>query len=315
MASDGETHISTRRPRPPEQSDFALEIHFKPGEANPQRIFQAADSMIRALQRLDLALCEAIDNKIQPVMVLEEIEVGSLRVWLRNVLTSTEDDALKKLDWKPAVGKYLVRAKYAYIRWSNKDEPNRTITDLSKELLSIARETDVLQIPVYSPPSVSDLAESAKDIEAAKSHLIPNEDKITYIVPDEPPVDFDLAINWAPEELTALAVKETVRAENNRLTLIVRRPDYLGTTKWDFRHGKRQISAKIEDLEWLKKFQDREIDVRPGDALRCLVTIELSYGYDNELVSESFTITKVLEVMENRLFQISLFRDDAQRRD
>jgi hypothetical protein len=74
--------------------------------------------MIRALQRLDATLVEAIDSKIEPLMVLEEIESGSLVVWLKNILTATDDEALKKLDWKPAVGKYLVRAKHVYIRWA-----------------------------------------------------------------------------------------------------------------------------------------------------------------------------------------------------
>ena len=64
--------------------------------------------MIRALQGLDATLVGAIDTKIEPVMVLEEIESGSLIIWLRNILTAADDEALKKLDWKPAVGKYLV---------------------------------------------------------------------------------------------------------------------------------------------------------------------------------------------------------------
>ena len=63
----------------------------------------------------------------------------------------------------------------------------------------------------------------------------------------------------------------------------------------DFKRGEPnpyRISARIEDTNWLRSFQAREIDVRPGDALRCLATVEHSYGFDNELISENVTITK-----------------------
>ena len=49
-------------------------------------------------------------------MVLEEIETGSIKIWLGNQLNRVDDDALKKLDWKPLVGKYLVRAKYVFYK-------------------------------------------------------------------------------------------------------------------------------------------------------------------------------------------------------
>jgi hypothetical protein len=315
MARSGEVHAATRRPETPKDADFALRIDFKRGEQNPQRIFQAADLMIRALQRLDATFVGAIDTKIEPMMVLEEIESGSLIIWLRNILTSTDDEALKKLDWKPAVGKYLVRAKHAYIKWANREEPARTLLDLGREILNIAKETDVLQMPIYSAPPIQDLVDAAKDIEAAKTPLIPGEDKISYISADAPDVDFDLSIRWAPDELISLAIKETIKFENMPMTLVVRRPDYLGSTKWDFRHGKRQISARIEDAEWLRSFQSRKIDVRPGDALRCLATAEHSYGFDNELISENIIITKVVEVLENRFSQLGLFEDGSRRAD
>ena len=83
-------------------------------------------------------------------MVLEEIEAGSIKVWLRNILSSTDDQALKGLDWKPAVGKYLVRAKYAYLKWSNREGADGSLTALGREIQSIAKETDVLHLPDYS---------------------------------------------------------------------------------------------------------------------------------------------------------------------
>ena len=69
---------------------------------------------------------------------------------------------------------------------------------------------------------------------------------------------------------------------------------------------KRSISAKIEDEQWLQRFQNRGVDVRPGDALRCRVRVELSYGFDNELLEEKHYIEEVYDVLENKYRQGTL---------
>ncbi len=75
---------------------------------------------------------------------------------------------------------------------------------------------------------------------------------------------------------------------------------------WELRHGKRSISAKIEHEEWLREFQSRRVDVRPGDALKCAVRIEMMYGHDNELINEKYYVEKVQGVLENQYKQPAL---------
>ena len=102
------------------------------------------NDFIRGCERLDAELANTIDSNIETVMMLEDIEAGSIRVWLRNALRATEDDALKTFDWKPAVGKYLVRAKYVVLKWlDNEGTAPRSLPALAREIQSIAVETDV----------------------------------------------------------------------------------------------------------------------------------------------------------------------------
>lgn len=117
----------------------------------------------------------------------------------------------------------------------------------------------------------------------------------------------NLAIRWDIDKLESLAVKETVIFPIAPMILAVKKPDYLGDSKWELRHGKRSISAKIEDEDWLRKFQGRQVDVRPGDALRCDVKIEHLYGHDNELLSERYTVVRVNGVLADAHGQESLF--------
>ncbi len=312
---NNETGITTRKPDTPGDADFAIYINFKKGEGNPYRVFKVAEEVIKSFQKLDRALCVSVDSTIEPLMMLEEIETGSIKIWLKNALTSTDDQALKDIDWKPAVGKYLVRAKYAYINWANKSEGNVTLVELGNEIKKIAAETDVKHLPDYAPPPTQKLAVITQELDVAKRELIDG-DSLQYISPDEPPLDFDLKVYWSPEELDDMSIKETTKFDNMRMNLIVKKPDYLGASKWDFRHGSKQISASIHDDQWLIDFQHRNVDIRPGDAIRCLVSVENSYGYDNELVKETYTVTKVEEVLiEQAWKQDGLLSDDTKNLD
>ena len=128
-----EVTLTTRKPEPP-KADFAFYIDFKKGEGSASRVFAATHDFIKACERLDRQLVTSIDSSIETVMVLEDIEAASLKTWLRNVLRSTDDQALKDLDWKPQVGKYLVRAKYLVLCWIDEDDAPRDLPALGREI-------------------------------------------------------------------------------------------------------------------------------------------------------------------------------------
>lgn len=295
-------------PAPPKDADFAIIIDFKKGEGSPTRVFTAATDLIEAFQAIDKVLVRSVDSNITPLMMLEDVEVGSLKVWLRNALQSTDDQALKDLDWKPAVGKYLVRAKYMVMSWIDDDTTPKSLPDLRKDLQKLASETEVRRLPDYSPPDPAGLIDAAQRIQTAKDMLLP-EDK-AFIESGDGRLEIDISVRLEPDQLSEMATKETIRMPPAQMILAVKKPDYLGASKWDFRLGRRAISARIEHDAFLAEFQGRKQDVRPGDALRCMVAIEMRYGFDNELISETYVVTEVVEVLEDRYDQGELFDDE-----
>jgi hypothetical protein len=300
-----EVTLTSRRPEPP-IADFAFEIDFKRCEGSASRVFLAINDFIRGCEQIDAELAHGIDTGIETVLVLEDIEAGSIKVWLRNILRGVEDDALKTLDWKRAVGTYLVRAKYVIIRWLDDESSPKSLPTLAREIQEIAAETDVRHLPDYQAPSPKALLDAARDFAAAKNQLVPG-DKAAYIPRDGEPLEINLSVRWNIEDIEAMAVRETVEFPIATMILAVKKPDYLGDSNWELRHGKRAISAKIEDVGWLKRFQGRQVDVRPGDALRCNVRIEHLYGHDNELLTERYTIIHVNEVLVDSYRQGNLF--------
>jgi hypothetical protein len=224
-----------------------------------------------------------------------------------------DDQAILTLDWKPLVGKYLVAAKYAFVRWVN-DEDERarpgSLADLRRHFLTLARETDVQHIAAYGVPSATDILTSAGEVAGALSRLT-DKDRAQFIS-EQGTAAFNMELDWGAVDLESLAVREEITMPPSPMILAVRRPDYLGEAQWEFRWGKRTIRAKITDQDWLRRFQSRSVDVRPGDALRCIAVQQVRYGYDNELISETFTIQTVEAVLENQYRQDDLFDPDER---
>ena len=254
--------------------------------------------LIERFQEIDKDLAGSIDVKIEPVMALEEIESGSITVWLRSALDAVEDSALKNLNWKPAVGKYLVKTKYLLINFldnkteiSNRDE----IENLSSQLLKAAQETDVRRIPTYSPVPTWRVLEFLCDISRSLEHLS-SSDTAQFSTREGDEASFNLSFQYSPESLQELLTKETLTS-TQEMILKVKKPDYLGSSMWDFRHEGRTLQAKIEDEQWLHNFQSRGQDVRPGDALRAKVVISVNYGYDGEVVETRYNIIEVIKTV------------------
>jgi hypothetical protein len=80
-------------PMPPRDADFSFTINFEKGAGDPRRVFDAASELIDGFEELDAALTGSLDSTIKPLMVLEDIETGSLRVWLSTLLKKVETRA------------------------------------------------------------------------------------------------------------------------------------------------------------------------------------------------------------------------------
>jgi hypothetical protein len=296
----------TSLPNPPlsalnTKADFCLEIKFAKGAENPSRVFRAMSNLIEVCQRLDSSLVQTIDVKIQPLLVLEDVETSSLRAWMKTLLEAVDDDALKKVDWKPAVGKYLVKAKYYIIDFIGHNatvSDKRQIAELSQKLLTASQETDAKHIPFYSQFPETELVQYLQALSEATS-VLQEGDSVKYITAaggTEGEASFNLSFQMSAEAVEDLLTKETISTPQIMI-LKVRKPDYLGESMWEFRFQNRNLTAKILDTAWLKKFQQRLADVRPGDAIKADVIVDVRYGFQGDVISIHHSIIKIHEII------------------
>lgn len=280
------------------RADFCIEIDFQKETENPARIFRAMSELIEAFQGIDKELVKSIDPGIEPVVMIGDIETGSIKTFLIYMLRSLDDLGLKELNWKPLVGNFLVKGKYLILDFMEKNSEISTreqIRELEKELLHSAQETDVIHIPSYTPVDSGKLLPKIGQITSALSHLNKN-DKVNYITPENT-VKLNPLFNFSPENIEALLTLEIIKT-TSEMILKIKKPDYLGDSQWEFRYESRVLLAKILDYKWLKEFQTRHHDVRPGDSIRAVVDVSVRYDFDNEVIGTHYDITEVKNIIQ-----------------
>lgn len=288
--------ISGEPPMPPDDADFSFTIDFEKRAGDPRRVFDAASMLVDAFEMMDAAFAGVVDSKIQTVMVLEDVEVGSLKVWLRNLLRGVPDEAIKDFEWKKAVGHYLLKAKYLALKFCDNESAGREGLDiLREEIRDLARETDVRHLPDYAPIHEGRLVASLDQLQNAKRTLGPK-DRLT-IETDDKTYEVDLNKTWSPSEvIVPTDTRETY--SDGEMFLTVRKPDMLGEAMWQFTHGKTNLSAPIHDDLWLSDFHDRKIPILPGDSLKCKVRFTYVYDDAGVLIEQKTEILEVLEVVK-----------------
>jgi hypothetical protein len=291
-------------------ADLEIKIEYR-DEGSAARVFEIAAELIRAFEDVDSVLAKSIDSSIQTALVVEDLQKSSIRILLRNLLKAADDDALKTLDWRPVVGQYLVRAKHAALRWLDQDASSENppqIGDLTDEIASLARDTDVRHLPDYPAPNPARLVQSLDSLQSTKQRFRPGE--ALTITLDKTQYQVNLGRTWSPTELVRDAKGPKELVNEQELYLLLHKIDMLGGAQWTFKLGRTSIRAAIEDQPWKDDYAARRVALFPGDALHVILRIEQHYSDRGELVETKHTIVRVLGVIPKSPDSSDLFKRD-----
>ncbi|NOZ11108.1 MAG: hypothetical protein GXP09_08740 [Gammaproteobacteria bacterium] len=279
---------------------FEIIIDFKPGEGDPARVFKTMSGLIDALQKIDRHLLSTMSVSMESTLILEGIEKGSLKAKFRDLIEGVPDEALKDGEIKRILGYFLLKSKYKIIEWCGERKEvsdRKSVKVLEGELLKIAEETDVKRIPAYLPPSTETLLSDINAVQESLSNL-ESDDNASYSYRDGI-TSFNKELNISNEIVRQVLTKEVIASSGIRI-LKVKKPDYLGSSMWQFRYESHAIEAKILQEEWLQKFQSRTEEVRPGDSLKVELKEEIFYGYEGEVVYRHYEIIKVISIINTQ---------------
>lgn len=285
---------------PPPDADFSFRIVFEKGQGDPRRIFDAASEMVDGFEHLDEAIAGSVDVKLQPSMILEDIEAGSIRVWLSTMLKKIDDEGLRQGEIKKAIGPALVEAKYVAIKYLDKDENAATTgaLELRDTLHGLAASSQLRQLGDYAPIHEAKLIAALDSFQEAK-RLLGSKDQLMLEAPSRPAYQVDLTKTWDPSKVITIEEETTERHSEGEIILTIRKPDMMGQSKWQFTRGKFPVFAKITDEDWLGQFHARKVTgLHSGDAMRCKVKFTYIFDAKGTMIEEEIEITKVLEITD-----------------
>lgn len=183
------------------------------------------------------------------------------------------------------------------------DERER-LKQLSSDLEKLAREPDYRHLPVHAPIPLEALTVSLDRMQEAKralssaEHLVVRTDTEQYHV--------NLSETKTPSDYVVAPVAGVSKGEM-QMALLVKKPDHLGQSMWEFRHGRTPVLAHIKDEVWLEQFRAGKEVIVPGSALVCDVAYEYSYDETGKLQDAKHDIVRVLKVIRQDVRQGTLF--------
>ena len=269
-------------------SDLVIEVSAR--EKDRQALESGATQRLKeAVEASYKALAGSVQVQLETVAVVEEVSKRSLSLWLR--VRRAGDGALAQSS-DASLLKFLARGTLAMIAWMD-GSPTLQLADLQQAIRVLAWGTSVTTTAQPGLPSSSELVDAVSAWQEAKAAL--NSGDAARIITNNGSTDLDLTKRIA-EPRTLLQARKLVNHSADMIFL-VELPDYQATGEWLLKHGGMRTTAIAEPGTLLDKFYRRELDIRPGDALRCKVDFETSYGPDHEVLAERYRIVDILEVL------------------
>lgn len=279
------------------QSNYEIRIDFERHTPRPSRVFHTMSGLIETFDDLDRSLLFPFRFDVEPILLLEDVQSGSLKARLASVIRSADDEAIKNLDWKRFLGKYLVDAKYWIVKkleGAKEINSRAQLLDITEKINRLAQDTDVLHLPAYQPVSARAVLYSIKRITKSLSFL-KGSDEAEYITPNDI-AEFNTSFEYR-EEMEETLLTDSTSVFVSQAVIKVKKPDFLGESMWEFKHQGHQVRAKMSDHNWLLSFQTNRVHVLPGDALR--VTLETTTHLDEQglEIGSHFRVLHVDEII------------------
>jgi hypothetical protein len=300
MVASSEREIAT------DSTSFAIKIDFNKEIESPSVVLATLSTLVDVFQSLDRALVKTIPVDLEPIVLLEDLEYSSIKLWLKNIFKKNFEQESIEFDAEN-LSEYLNESRFALVNFAEK---TTTITDdpfdkIQKEIYEILSKTNPTRnMPVYNELPKKAIINTLQGFQKAIEPL-KEEDKVTLITSQGEEASLRFSFDFSPENLEELLTSETI--ENvNVLILKIKKPDYLGSSQWEFK-GDNVFPAKISDMEWIQRFHEREFSLGPGDSIKAEVKTITKYDWNKNVISSKQEIIKVIEVIkseQNRYFSV-----------
>jgi hypothetical protein len=273
---------------------------------SPAAYFDGVSQVIDAFQSADANLLAFLLPSSRTGLRIDRLEIGSFRIWLATQLEDLPEEGLRKFDWKQLVGHYLLKCRNAIVKFLRKNpkvEDTQLVERLGAEIDAIANDAipatrrfsrrlllGVLVRVIRATQSVPG-AETVHVIISEERTLLPREAEVTIGV------------------VSAIESGELEPFEQE-MRLLVKKPDMLGRSQWEFVDRGHVIRAKMGDLAWVERYQRHGVVLNPGDAIDVRMQLTPKHTTEDQLYY-TYSIVNVRSVIPSVVIQQPLLFESA----
>lgn len=283
-------------------SDYQIEIDYD-SKNDLAKTFSALSQIIEGEERFTNLFLKLLNEQDVQKVVLQKLETGSIKVFLRNIFENISDDQIYAKGYRAFIEQFLIEIK------------NYFLTLLSEEIEITKDKLDIVKKNLIEEGSKKKL----KNIETLNNltyeHML---DCIDGIIKPIKNLDrgqavrvkcqgreFNLNkdIKYDRSGIESIVIRNEI-SRNQELVFLVKKPDYIGKSKWEFYYKGEHISAKILHENWLNKFQKGLLSTDkiplPGDSLRVRTDVIVTINRSGIIIAVEYEINEVLEVIKNQ---------------
>jgi len=271
-----------------ETQNICIKIDFEHDSENPQRVFESMSHLISSIEFFHACLLSSVSSETKSKFLLADVKEGSIESWLSPVVTGDKPN-----ETKSRLVSYLNKCTETVLEFISEKDTITSIDELDtleKRISDTAKSMYIEDFPNVFYLDKYRLLKGYSEIGKATKSL--NEVDEAYFKTEKSNKKINKGFHLSDEDLQALVV-ERVEESPSTETLIIKKPDLLGRSMWDFIRNKVTISAKLRDENWLNRFHQRLEVIAPGDGLYCDLMTVIYYDKKDVVIDMKYEVVKV----------------------
>jgi hypothetical protein len=290
----------------PLSDDLRLEFSAREFSAHsPALYFAGMSELLDAMQSLDANLIAFVLPNARAIQRIEQVTTGSIRLKIASFIEYVPDEVLKTGDWKRVCGHFLVEGRKKILLWLHKQPKvieKAQVEDLANELDRLATESTGPTRRISRRLLLSMIIRVIRGTQA-----MPGKESVTVRMADTEVV-LPREVEVPAETANAVAESELEPFEQE-MRLLVKKPDMIGKSQWDFLDRGHVIRAKMSDGDWVENYQNNQLSLKPGDAIEAKVRLTPKHGTDDH--AYNYDVLQVRSVVPSTVTQQALLFDES----
>jgi hypothetical protein len=276
-------------------NDYEIILDFKKDD-NVTEVLGTLLDLQDGMEKYNKAITSSISSEILVSTVLLDIEKSSIKLILKDVVKKLpSDEAIERFIDKPQdVIKGYVKDALKLGRKKLIDVVSDTeLTQLEKEDKLYDDTKEIIENSELSKYGAKVSKEKLlRAADAVYKPLRESKNDIYFAEPNSERKPMSKSFEVVMEN----TFKQNEHPNTFRASLIIKKPDIVGTSKWTLVLDKA-MEVEIQDKEFIQKIKNREIPILAGDRLDCDFKSIIIHNDDYEVVEAKYYVLKVYDVV------------------